>query len=208
MLNTISVGVTLEWWDDDGGPGGQAGKLSIGQHDDHLVTTGIFARAVCECGRLLIIDKSIPDDTGKTDSWWGTSSYRTSIRTSEDYEDAGAFVFFSELEAEGDGGFLTSIIVAAIAAAFSAGTGAAVAAGAVLASEIAIRIASKIASNEKNKWITTAVLTCNKDEGSHYSKPSVDWGPIVPKNIGVRRTFAFNRGGYEHYVPISNRYVK
>ena len=45
VINTIEVGVYLEWWDDDGGPGGKNGTLYIGQHDDHLVTTNIKRHA-------------------------------------------------------------------------------------------------------------------------------------------------------------------
>ncbi len=207
VANTIEVGVSLEWWDDDGGPGGQAGTLSIGQQDDFLVATGISARAVCQCGKFEIIDGNLWEDEGEKGFWWGSVSYKTAIKTSRDLEDAGAFVFYSELDSKGDGGFLTSIIIAAIAGAtapFSAGI---VVAAVALASDISMRIAQGIASNDKNKWLTTAILSC-EDKDTLYSKPKVTWGAILPKNIGFRETARFNGVGYEHYVPKFERYVK
>ena len=200
VANTITVGVSLEWWDDDGGPGGQAGTLSIGQQDDLLVSTGTSARAVCNCGKFDVIDGSIWVDSGTEEFWWGSVTYRTGVQTSEDLEDAGVFVFRSELDAEGDGGMLTNIILAAIAGATAPFASGIIVAAVTLASDIAMKIAQRIASNDTNKWLTTAVLSC-EDKESLYSKPKVTWGPIVPKNIGIRETTRFNGVGYEHYVP-------
>jgi len=72
------------------------------------------------------------------------------------------------------------------------------------------RIVERLASNDKNVWITNAILTCQEyvEGDSPYSKPIIEWGPIIPTNIGMRKSARFNGVGYERYVPISERYVK
>lgn len=170
------------------------------------MSTGTSARAVCNCGKFDVIDGSIWVDSGSKKFWWGSVTYRTGVQTSEDLEDVGVFVFRSELDAEGDGGMLTSIILAAISGATAPFASGIIVAAVTLASDIAMRIAQRIASNDTNKWLTTAVLSC-EDKESLYSKPKVTWGPIVPKNIGIRETTRFNGVGYEHYVPKVERIV-